>query len=65
VFEDDVLENIKNWVLDDSARGSSDNGIWKIQFGEKKSSDFDMRRTYSTGLLAVCLTRYVLYATLS
>lgn len=56
VFEDDVLENIKNWVLDDSARVSSDNGIWKRQFGEKKSSDFDMRRTYSTGLLAVCLT---------
>lgn len=56
VFEDDVLENIKNWVLDDSARVSSDDGIWKRQFGEKKPSDFDMRRTYSTGLLAVCLT---------
>ncbi|KNA05955.1 hypothetical protein SOVF_185550 [Spinacia oleracea] len=57
VFEDAVTENIKNWVLDDSARDScGDGGLWKQQFGEKKCSDFDMRKTYSTGLLALGLT---------
>ncbi|XP_074276417.1 DDB1- and CUL4-associated factor homolog 1 [Silene latifolia] len=56
VFEEDVLENIKNWVLDDTARSSNDGGIWQRQFGANKPSDFDMRKTYATGLLAVCLT---------
>ncbi|KAL2925727.1 DDB1- and CUL4-associated factor-like protein 1 [Bienertia sinuspersici] len=56
VFEDDVTENIKNWVLDDSSRYSGDDGLWKRQFGETKCSDFDMRKTYSIGLLALCLT---------
>ncbi|XP_021715939.1 DDB1- and CUL4-associated factor homolog 1-like [Chenopodium quinoa] len=57
VFEDDVTENIKNWVLDDSAKCcSGDDGLWKRQFGETKCSDFDMRKTYATGLLALCLT---------
>ncbi|XP_048494983.1 DDB1- and CUL4-associated factor homolog 1 isoform X3 [Beta vulgaris subsp. vulgaris] len=56
VFEDDVTENIKNWVLDDSTKYSSDDGLWKRQFGEGKCSDFDMLKTYSAGLLALCLT---------
>ncbi|KAK9699628.1 hypothetical protein RND81_08G185600 [Saponaria officinalis] len=56
VFEDDVLENIKNWVLDDSARLSCNGRMRQHQLDENKSSDFDMRKTYSTGLLAACLT---------
>lgn len=44
VFEEPVLENIKAWVIDDH------------DIGRKKASDSEMRRTYSTGLLAVSLT---------
>lgn len=44
VFEEPVLENIKAWVIDDH------------DLGRKKSADSEMLRTYSTGLLAVCLT---------
>ncbi|KAL9226932.1 hypothetical protein vseg_002688 [Gypsophila vaccaria] len=56
VFEEDVLENIKNWVLDDGAKSSNDGGVRQHQYERKIASDFDMRKTYSTGLLAVCLT---------
>ncbi|KAL9227175.1 hypothetical protein vseg_002899 [Gypsophila vaccaria] len=56
VFEDDVLENIKDWVLDDSVRLSSNGDIQQQQLGGNKSSDFEMRQTYSTGLLTACLS---------
>lgn len=58
MFEEDVLENIKNWVLDDSVRFFNDDGIWKRKFGEKKFFDFDMRRIYFIGFFVVCLIRY-------
>ncbi|GMH10738.1 hypothetical protein Nepgr_012579 [Nepenthes gracilis] len=56
VFEENVLDNVKDWVMEESAKNSADNNIWKRELGENKSSDFEMRRTYSTGLLAVCLS---------
>ncbi|KAK9279356.1 hypothetical protein L1049_013035 [Liquidambar formosana] len=55
VFEDTVLENIKVWVMDESARISGEDCNRKHDLGRKKSSDSEMLRTYSTGLLAVCL----------
>ncbi|GAB4837651.1 hypothetical protein Ancab_002501 [Ancistrocladus abbreviatus] len=55
VFEENVLENIKDWVMADNAGISGDNSKWKHELGENKCSDFEMRRTYSTGLLAICL----------
>ncbi|KAL8171430.1 hypothetical protein V2J09_023234 [Rumex salicifolius] len=54
VFEEEVLENIKVWAMDDDASSSA--GHRKPDLGQSKSSDFEMRKTYSTGLLAVCLT---------
>ncbi|XP_059663011.1 DDB1- and CUL4-associated factor homolog 1 [Cornus florida] len=55
VFEETVLENIKRWVMDEAARSSGEDHNWKHEQGRKRSSDHDMLRTYSTGLLAVCL----------
>lgn len=56
VFEETVLENIKGWVMDETARVSGEECYWKQDLGKKKSSDSEMLKTYSTGLLAVCLT---------
>ncbi|KAF8404224.1 hypothetical protein HHK36_009106 [Tetracentron sinense] len=56
VFEDAVLENIKNWVMDDTVRLSGDGCNRKHDLGRNKSTDSEMLRTYSTGLLAVSLT---------
>ncbi|XP_050220286.1 DDB1- and CUL4-associated factor homolog 1 [Mercurialis annua] len=47
VFEEPVIENIKKWVMDDTAR--------YIDVRKKEASDFEMLKCYSTGLLAVCL----------
>ncbi|KAA8528199.1 hypothetical protein F0562_035550 [Nyssa sinensis] len=55
VFEETVLENIKGWVMDETSRFSGEDHNWKQELGRKKSSDSEMLRTYSTGLLAVCL----------
>lgn len=55
VFEENVLENIKSWVMDETARSSGQDHNWKNELGRRKSSDSEMLRTYSTGLLAVCL----------
>lgn len=55
VFEETVLENIKGWVMDDTAKYSSEDQKWKHELGLRQSSDSEMLRTYSTGLLAVCL----------
>ncbi|PSR93583.1 DDB1- and CUL4-associated factor 1 like [Actinidia chinensis var. chinensis] len=55
VFEEPVLGNIKGWVMDETTRSSGEDNNWKHESGKKKSSDSEMLRTYSTGLLAVCL----------
>ncbi|KAJ8758805.1 hypothetical protein K2173_000526 [Erythroxylum novogranatense] len=51
VFEEPVMENIKGWVMDDTLENCS----WKHDVGKREASDSEMLRTYSTGLLAVCL----------
>ena len=60
VFEEPVLGNIKGWVMDETTRSSGEDINWKHESGKKKSSDSEMLRTYSTGLLAVCLAGCVL-----
>ncbi|KAH0741223.1 hypothetical protein KY290_034266 [Solanum tuberosum] len=55
VFEDPVLENLKSWTTDDTTRLSGDDHYWKHESGDRRSSDSEMLKTYSTGLLAVCL----------
>lgn len=57
VFEETVLENLKSWVMEETAR-SGDDHYWRHESGEGKSTDSEMLKTYSTGLLAVCLARY-------
>ncbi|KAM5566240.1 DDB1- and CUL4-associated factor [Rosa sericea] len=56
VFEEDVLEKIKDWVMDETSSVSVEYQNWKHDLGGKEVSDFEMLKTYSTGLLAVCLT---------
>ncbi|KAF5726321.1 DDB1- and CUL4-associated factor 1 isoform X1 [Tripterygium wilfordii] len=55
VFEEPVLENIKRWVMDESTRFSGEEHNWKRGSGGKEASDSQMLKTYSTGLLALCL----------
>lgn len=55
VFEDPVLENLKSWTMNDTTSLSGDDHYWKHEFGDRRSSDSEMLKTYSTGLLAVCL----------
>ncbi|KAK7351425.1 hypothetical protein VNO77_10883 [Canavalia gladiata] len=55
VFEEPVLENIKNWVMDDNIRLSAEEQNLKHNPGRREASDSEMLKTYSTGLLAVCL----------
>ncbi|XP_022926232.1 DDB1- and CUL4-associated factor homolog 1-like isoform X2 [Cucurbita moschata] len=55
VFEDDVLENIKKWVMEEAGRISTEDLNWKNELGGRDVSDSEMLRTYSTGLLAICL----------
>ncbi|CAH8355707.1 unnamed protein product [Eruca vesicaria subsp. sativa] len=50
VFDDAVMENFKNWVLDESVKFPGEHS------GGKEASDAEMLKTYSTGLLAVSLT---------
>lgn len=52
VFEEAVSENIKNWVIDDTARFPGED------HKSKEASNYEMLKTYSTGLLAVCLAGY-------
>ncbi|XP_047966187.1 DDB1- and CUL4-associated factor homolog 1-like [Salvia hispanica] len=56
VFEDDVLANLRRWVMEDIPRSSGDDRHWKHVTVKRKSSDSEMLRTYSTALLAICLT---------
>ncbi|XP_073131908.1 DDB1- and CUL4-associated factor homolog 1 [Henckelia pumila] len=55
VFEDDVLENIRGWVINEIPRLPADDRNWKHETGRRKTPDSEMLRVYSTGLLAVCL----------
>ncbi|KGN60146.1 DDB1- and CUL4-associated factor homolog 1 [Cucumis sativus] len=55
VFEEDVLENIKKWVMEEAGKSSAEDRNWKPELGGKDVSDSEMLKTYSTGLLAVCL----------
>lgn len=53
------MENIKNWVVDDdNTRLSAEEQNLKVDPGKRQASDFEMLKTYSTGLLAVCLVGY-------
>ncbi|KAG8375300.1 hypothetical protein BUALT_Bualt10G0086000 [Buddleja alternifolia] len=55
IFEDEVLDNLRGWVMDELPRSSGDDRNWKHESGKRKASDSEMLRTYSTALLAVCL----------
>ncbi|KAJ4707628.1 DDB1- and CUL4-associated factor-like 1 [Melia azedarach] len=55
VFEEAVLENIKNWVTDETVRFSGEDRHSKHELRKKGASDSEMLKTYSTGILAVCL----------
>ncbi|XP_050366514.1 DDB1- and CUL4-associated factor homolog 1 [Argentina anserina] len=55
VFEEDVLEKIKEWVMDETPNVSVEHQNCKHDLGGKEVSDFQMLKTYSTGLLALCL----------
>ncbi|KAK1397783.1 hypothetical protein POM88_007646 [Heracleum sosnowskyi] len=55
VFEENVLDNIKGRVLNDPSRSSCEDPNLNTDCGQRKSSDAEMLKTYSTGLLALCL----------
>ncbi|MCL7026290.1 hypothetical protein MKW94_025957 [Papaver nudicaule] len=55
VFEDNVIENIRNWAADDAARFSGDEYTGKSNSAGDKPTDSEMLRTYATGLLSVIL----------
>lgn len=55
VFEDDVLESIKRWVMDDTIRVSIDECNGKSKSRRNKPMDSEMMRTYATGILAASL----------
>lgn len=57
-FEDPVLDNIKEWVMDENIRSSLEEQNLKHNPGQREASDSEMLKTYSTGLLAVCLAGY-------
>ncbi|KAI3970170.1 hypothetical protein MKW92_015146 [Papaver armeniacum] len=56
VFEDAVLENIKNWVINDNSRSNADEPDKKKVIRRDKPTDSETLGTYATGLLAVCLS---------
>ena len=60
VFEDNVLANLRGWVMEEIPRSSGDDRQGKHDTGKRNSSDFEMLQTYSTALLAVCLPWLVL-----
>ncbi|MED6201184.1 hypothetical protein PIB30_092395 [Stylosanthes scabra] len=55
VFDEPVMDCIKEWVLDDNGRLSAEEQHLKHNSGRRDASDSEMLKTYSTGLLAVCL----------
>ncbi|KAJ0802302.1 putative transcription factor WD40-like family [Helianthus annuus] len=55
VFEETVLDNLKGWVMDGTLRSVTEDLKGKNGSGVRQASDSEMLKTYSTGLLAVCL----------
>ncbi|MBA0585031.1 DDB1- and CUL4-associated factor homolog 1 [Gossypium raimondii] len=55
VFEEPVLENIKAWVMNETPRFSIEDHNCKHDLPRNEASDAEILKTYSTGLLAVCL----------
>uniref|UniRef100_A0A7N0TYB7 LisH domain-containing protein n=1 Tax=Kalanchoe fedtschenkoi TaxID=63787 RepID=A0A7N0TYB7_KALFE len=56
IFEESVVENIKGWVMDDSDTAQDDDDCnWTEFFGRKMPTNAELLKTYSTGLLVVCL----------
>ncbi|KAL9660573.1 hypothetical protein QQ045_025389 [Rhodiola kirilowii] len=55
IFEDSLVENVKGWVMDDSDKSYGDDCNWTDLFGKKMPTDTEILKTYSTGLLVVCL----------
>ncbi|CAE6166587.1 unnamed protein product [Arabidopsis arenosa] len=49
VFDDAVMENFKNWVMEEAVKFPGEDS------GRKEASDSEMLKTYSTGLLALSL----------
>ncbi|KAL8156698.1 hypothetical protein AgCh_001704 [Apium graveolens] len=56
VFEENVLENINGWAANDASRFRGKDYNSNSNHGLRKSSEAEMLRTYSTGLLAICLS---------
>ncbi|CAN6482841.1 unnamed protein product [Victoria cruziana] len=56
VLDDDVLENIKHWVMDDTIQNTSEECNSESGIDASKPSDIEMLRTYATGLLTVSLS---------
>ena len=54
VFEDAVMDSIKDRVMDDTTNFLGEDHSSKHDIG-RKASDFEMSKTYSTGLLAYFL----------
>lgn len=61
VFDDSVLDNFKCWVVEDVLEGSADVCNWKRELGKNKPTDFEMLKTYATGLLAMSLAGYMVF----
>ena len=57
VFEDPVMDNIKTWVMDETVRFPGEGRNSKHDLGQKEASHAEMLKTYSTGLLALCLAK--------
>ncbi|XP_039018423.1 DDB1- and CUL4-associated factor homolog 1-like isoform X1 [Hibiscus syriacus] len=55
VFEEPVLENIKAQVMNETPRSSIEDQNCKHDLTRNEASDAEILKTYSTGLLAVCL----------
>ncbi|KAK8970638.1 hypothetical protein KSP40_PGU006777 [Platanthera guangdongensis] len=55
VFDDTVVDNLKSWVVEDILNGSADVCNWKRELGRSKPTDFELLKTYATGLLAMSL----------
>lgn len=57
VFEDPVMDNVNNWVMDETVRFPGEGRSSKQDLGQKEASDAEMLKAYATGLLAVCLAK--------
>lgn len=55
VFEESVLENIKAWVMDETAKFPGEEPTWKFNSRRKEGSEHEMLKAYSAGLLALAL----------